>query len=221
MGYGSALGSPSVAVCSTSDRLRCSKGRSHCSSEKHPGGVISLRMADPTDKFEVIGRGDMKLNPFPTGRVDPLRSDGRHTEGSAWRASTLPARMASKCGHRCLGTGPSAASTNRPTSRLPIRLRGTALWNPFNQFYARLKLNFVYDRSLYDTTHELVSCPDGTSGPAGIPFIGPYPCGLSRQLRIVDLNPADFPGIATMASRTSKSISKTRPRIKLSCNARP
>jgi iron complex outermembrane receptor protein len=161
-----------------------------------PGGVISIRTADPTDKFEVIGRA---MHEFEAGenRGDIIVS-GPITE-------TLKGRLAATYGdeqgfYDNPGRGVAALGSRDPVSsklfpRKDYQIRGTLLWNPTSQFDARLKVNQVYDRTLYAGIQQYVQCPEGT-GPVpglGIPFMGGEDCKRDRTIPTVDYNPASFP----------------------------
>ena len=164
-----------------------------------PGGVIALRTADPTDRFEVIARaGHEFLANEHRGEVivsgpvtDTLglrlaamydNSDGFFTNAA------IPAP----------GTGALAPrhSTNPPDRNYIVR--GTAVWKPSSQFDARLKINQVHEFSDEGGAEQMISCPDGVGAVPGfgIPFLGGgEDCKKDRTLRVVDLDPNAFKGV--------------------------
>lgn len=163
-----------------------------------PGGVISIRTADPTDQFEVIARTAYEFESL-TNREEAIIS-GPVTD-------TLKLRLASmyssgqgyfyNTGVAVPGTGAVTPTDSRGPGSTEYNIRGTALWSPWSQFDARLKLNLVHDRSINQEADQLTSCPEGsTFSPVGISFIGSTDnCQLSRNNRVVWMNPGDFPGI--------------------------
>jgi len=161
-----------------------------------PGGVIALRTADPTDKTEIIARAGYEFE--ARGPRAELILSGPVTD-------TLKLRLAgnystSKGYFRNVGVPITATGAENPQhGRNPntedYMVRGTALWNPSSQFDARLKVNLTHSRMEGDT-YQYVNCPDGAgAAPAGVPFLGGDDCKLDRKVRIVSMNPANFPGI--------------------------
>jgi iron complex outermembrane recepter protein len=163
-----------------------------------PGGVISLRTADPTDKFEVQATTSYEFE-ARTNREEAIIS-GPVTD-------TLKLRLASMYstsdgyfynrGEAIPGLGGATPTDPRAPGSTDYIIRGTALWNPVNQFDARLKLTIAHDRIIAQENNAYTDCPQGSSfAPLGIPFLGVGdPCGISRNLYAVWLNPASFPGI--------------------------
>jgi iron complex outermembrane receptor protein len=162
-----------------------------------PGGVIALRTADPTDRFEVVARAGYEF-------------EAREAHGelivSGPLSDTLKARLAGMYSKsdgyfRNLAVATPGAGGLTPKDRREpgsegYVLRGTVLWNPSSDFSARLKVNLVRDRVIDSATYQLASCPDGPgSAPAGIPFIGGDDCKLDRNLRVVFMDPQVFKGI--------------------------
>jgi iron complex outermembrane receptor protein len=102
-----------------------------------PGGVISIRSADPTDKFEVIGRAAYEfesVNPRgelivsgPVTDTLKLRLAGMYSTADGYFENV---------GTPLPGTGVVAPNKHAPDSR-DYQVRGTALWNPVSQFTAR------------------------------------------------------------------------------------
>lgn len=161
-----------------------------------PGGVIAMRTADPTDQFEVMlragyefeareARGELVVSGPITdtlkGRLAAMYSEA----DGYFKNAAVPAP----------GTGARAPNRREPESE-SYMIRGTLLWNPTDQFSARLKANLVHDRAINAETFQLTSCPDGPgSSPLGIPFIAGDACRLDRESRVVFMNPASFPNI--------------------------
>jgi iron complex outermembrane receptor protein len=163
-----------------------------------PGGVISLRTADPTDQVEVIGRAGYEFE--AKQRTGDLIVSGPITD-------TLKGRIAGTYSaqdgfYYNKATGLAALGSRDPTksrvgSSKSYQIRGTLLWNPTSQFNARLKVNQVHDRTLYAGTEQYVQCPEGTAPlpGLGIPFLLGEDCKRDRTERLVPLDPASFPGI--------------------------
>jgi len=182
-----------------------------------PGGVISLRTADPTDKFEVIARAGYEFEAReargelivsgPVTETLGVRIGGSYSAGDGYfknRAEPI------------LSTGAAAPMSREPRPR-NFMIRGTVLWKPTDNFSARLKVNHAYDKNIDAELSQLANCPDGPgqafglgSGVPGsdippapnfltpvdpIPFIGGDDCKLDRDIHIVYLNPDFFPGV--------------------------
>jgi iron complex outermembrane receptor protein len=162
-----------------------------------PGGVISIRSADPTNTQEIIARlgYDLEARQVRTefiasgpltdtvkGRLAMMYSNGQgyfNNGGSAVPGSG--------------GVNPDLHSSGNST----FFLRGTLLWNPTNKFDARLKVNYINDYVRDAETGELDDCvnPGGANfAPAGIPFIANDDCKLNRDYRNVYMDPKYFPG---------------------------
>lgn len=182
-----------------------------------PGGVISLRTADPTDKVEAIVRAGWEFV-AREARAELIMS-GPLTE-------TLGARLGLSYSTAdgyfkneavpIVSTGAAAPHDREPEPRSFIA-RATLLWRPMENFSARLKLNHVWDHAIDAEVSQLANCPDGPgqafgfgSGAPGspippapnfltpvdpIPFIGGDDCKFDRDIHVVYLNPQFFPGI--------------------------
>jgi iron complex outermembrane receptor protein len=160
-----------------------------------PGGVISIRTADPTDKFEVIARGGYEF-------------EAREKRGelivSGPISDTMKARLAGYYSDqdgffKNIVSGPipplggALASGRLPASKNWM-VRGTLLWNPASDFNARLKLNSAHDRVRDSGVYQLAKCPEGVGPVFGLPFINPAEdCHLDRKVSWVQLDPAAFP----------------------------
>lgn len=164
-----------------------------------PGGVISLRTADPTDEAELIarvgyefegdeGRGELILS-GPLGPTVKGRLAGMYAAGKGYFRNNAVEQ----------GFGAMTPTQRRePRPRNHI-LRGTLLWEPSDSFDARLKVNFVRDKATGNPeTAQLANCPDGPGQSFGIPFIGGDDCRMDRDLGNVYMDPAAFPGAPGM-----------------------
>jgi iron complex outermembrane receptor protein len=164
-----------------------------------PGGVISIRTADPTSKFEVIARA-----------AHEFEADENQGEFiiSGPLTDTLKGRLAAQYDSsegyfENLSFGNALFGSRDPThSHQPDKnymIRGTLLWNPTSAFDARLKINQARDRQEEAGAEQAVLCPEGTGplvlGPGfAIPFMSPNDdCKLDRQFTVVDYNLASFP----------------------------
>jgi iron complex outermembrane receptor protein len=165
-----------------------------------PGGVIAMRTADPTDRFEVIARGGYEFEARqrqgdlivsgPVSDTLKLRLAGRYLKEDGFFKNEAIADP---------GTGALPPENRRSAEVKSYIVRGTALWNPTDAVSARVKLNLVHDNSPEGGAEQMVSCPDGV-GPvvpfANIPFLGGgEDCKKNRVLRVVNLDPNAFPGI--------------------------
>jgi iron complex outermembrane receptor protein len=161
------------------------------------GGVISLRTADPTGTPEVIARAgyefearSKRLELILSGPVTDtlkLRLAGMYLNSDGFFKNPAGTGLAS--------TGAIPAS-NRLLGDKMFIVRGTALWNPNDQFDARFKATFTRDHLENGSIGQFKSCPDGSGGvpPFNIPFIGNDDCVLDRTFTTVGLNPADVRG---------------------------
>jgi iron complex outermembrane receptor protein len=163
-----------------------------------PGGVVSLRTADPGDKPEVIARFGYESEAIQ-----------KHAEliVSTPVTSTLGVRLAGSFNdsggffhNRAVaapGTGAENPAPNRISATQSEIVRGTAVWKPVDAFDARLKLNWAKDATQGDAgLGQLTSCPNGKIAPDGIPFMNPDDdCSLDRNIYVVSMDPAAFPGI--------------------------
>jgi iron complex outermembrane receptor protein len=160
-----------------------------------PGGVISLRTADPTNEYEIIARAGYEFE-----------ARERRFEGivSGPLTDTLKARLA---GFYTNDDGYLKNIVQVPlpplggavgSKRLPAdkswMLRATILWNPTSQFDARLKINNIHDHIIDPGVYQNAYCPEGTAPVFGIPFLYPGDnCHLDQKIAWVELNPKAFP----------------------------
>jgi iron complex outermembrane receptor protein len=163
-----------------------------------PGGVVSLRTADPGDKPEAILRLGYESEAIqrhaelilsaPVTRTLGIRLSGSFNDSGGFfynKATVAP------------GTGAEAPAPNRISATQSDIVRGTVVWKPADVFDARLKLNWTKDSTNGDAGQgELTSCPNGKIAPDGIPFINPNDdCSLDRNIYVVSMDPAFWPGI--------------------------
>jgi len=161
-----------------------------------PGGVISIRTADPGDELEVIGRaiygfeaqekrGEMIVS-APLGDTLGFRFAAMYSDDNGYffnRAVAVP------------GTGAVTPKSDRYNAQEEYIMRGTLLWRPSDAFTARLKVNNTV-KEVIGGGSPLGSCPDGNGAPVGIPFINPNDdCKVDRTAYIVDVDPAAFPNV--------------------------
>jgi iron complex outermembrane receptor protein len=161
-----------------------------------PGGVIAIRTADPGDELEVIARasygfeaqekrGEMIVS-APMSDTLGIRFAAMMSDDNGYffnKATALP------------GTGAKDPSSDRYNAQQEYILRGTVVWEPTDDFSARLKINNT-KKELIGGSAAYGSCPDGNGAPAGVPFINPNDnCKVDRTVYIVDLDPASFPEV--------------------------
>ncbi|KHK92599.1 TonB-dependent receptor [Novosphingobium malaysiense] len=167
-----------------------------------PGGVVSIRTADPGPEPEVIGR---------LGYEFYART--MHGEGivSGPVAPGLGIRLAAAVntsdGYFYNDAGAiSALGGVQPPDRLghnhAIYLRGTLLYDNGGPFTARIKLNHSNEYNEGGGPFQYKSCPEGTASylpSLGIPLPGFFApgedCQVDRHTAIVYLNPETFGGL--------------------------
>ena len=162
-----------------------------------PGGVISMRTADPTDRLEIMaragyefegreGRGELVVS-GPLTDTLKARFAGMYAAGDGYfRNRAVPVA----------GTGAASPYDREPRPR-NYQMRGTLLWNPSDSFSARLKVNLVRERAVNASAFQLRNCPEGTGAVPGVAyaFSGGDDCQLNRTFHVVYMDPAAFPGI--------------------------
>ena len=181
-----------------------------------PGGVISLRTADPGDRFELIGRASYEFE--AREKRGELIISGPVSDTLGLRLATTYSAADGYFRNLAVpvpGTGAAAPGRHEPEPRNFI-IRGTAVWKPMTSFSARLKLNHTYDRTTHGELYQIKRCPEGTGGfgfgsgapgspipPAPnfltpvdpLPFLGNDDCNLNRDIYHVYIDPASFPGV--------------------------
>jgi iron complex outermembrane receptor protein len=167
--------------------------------KNNTAGVISLRSADPTDKFELIARAgyedeaeEKEIDFILSGPVTDtlkLRLAARYSEQEGYfrnEAQGLPQ----------LGGLTPAFKNYAPVEESTIR--GTVLWEPTDSFSARLKLNHNdYRMDGGATPQQIAYCPDGTApaAPNTVPFMSGEDCRIDKVLLLTWFNPNAFNGI--------------------------
>lgn len=165
-----------------------------------PGGIIALRTADPTDELfaslrygyeaEAINHRAEMVLAGPVSQTLGFRIAALYEDSRGFFKNLAIADPA---------TGSRAPDTVRNPSSESLVIRGTALWEPTEDFTARLKVTHAKDDRLGGIARQYVSCPDGTDPPSpgiGVPFLGGgEDCKLDRVIRMAYMDPAAYPGI--------------------------
>jgi iron complex outermembrane receptor protein len=186
-----------------------------------PGGVISIRTADPTDKFELIMRAGYEFE--AAEKQGEIIVSGPVTD-------TLKARFGVRYDTQdgfydniAIGIpalGGRTPTFNKVSPEKTYLMRFTALWNPTNQFDARLKVNQARDIVQEANPEQVVFCPEGNGPIFGIPFMSPLDtCKQDRQLAVVDYNPASYPAGLPNGGTTYNETTQTYGTLEL--NYRP
>ena len=162
-----------------------------------PGGVVSLYSANPTDRFELEAgagyeveartwQGDLVVS-GPVSDSFGLRLATRYSNSDGFFKNPATALA---------GTGGFTPNINRLPGAESWIVRGTAILNASSSFDARLKVNYVKDRSTWGGSQQYSSCPDGTTPPTGrLPYLGGgEDCVFDRTFLLVGIDPAAFPG---------------------------
>ncbi|MDE2410256.1 MAG: TonB-dependent receptor [Sphingomonadales bacterium] len=165
-----------------------------------PAGVISLRSADPTDKFELIARAGYEFE--AKEKVGELIISGPVSDALKLRLAT---RYSDQEGffrndaQVIPGLGSIDPTDRRVTPTKDLILRGTALFAPGGGYTARLKTSYEYT-NIQGTWpgNEIGYCPEGTGGvaPLNIAFIGGDDCKVNRSIRVAWPDPTVFTGLS-------------------------
>jgi len=163
-----------------------------------PGGVISLRTADPTDELELVARAGYEAE-----------ARNRVVEGiaSGPLGTGLKLRMAAQYGetdgffkNNAVATpnsGAAGPSSKRNGEGKYVKFRATLLVAPSETFDARIKFNYVFDHINNGGTIQNVLCPDGVNAPLGRFFVQPTDkCRLDRYVPSVDQDNAALPAFS-------------------------
>lgn len=200
LGQGLAFGSAMFDVA----QVEVLKGpQSLFYGKSSPGGVISIRTADPTSDLELIARGGYEF--VSREWRGELIASGPVTETLGARFGVLYSRANGYFRNTAVavpGTGAMTPDHVRMPRPRNFVARGTLLWNPTDTFSARLKVNHAYDRATNAELKQLANCPDGP-GRAFVPFppLAPVPfmagddCKFNRDASTVYLDPASFPSV--------------------------
>ncbi|MCB2080469.1 MAG: TonB-dependent receptor [Novosphingobium sp.] len=167
--------------------------------KNNTAGVISLRGADPTDEFELIARAGYEFEADeafgelivsgPVSNTIKARLAARYSDAKGFFRNT---------GQPLPGLGTLAPKYRRMNNTEQLILRGTILFDPSEDYNARLKVNYVDDR--WNGTagdSQLALCPDGLGGvpPLNIPFLTGSECKLDRYVQVGDLDPDFWPNV--------------------------
>jgi iron complex outermembrane receptor protein len=158
-----------------------------------PGGVISLRSADPTDEFEVMARGGYEF--VARNKLAEFVVSGPVTD-------TLKARLAVHLSDEdgyfrntsvaLPGYGSISPVHRRYPSTESWMVRGTVLFDPNEAYSARLKVNYTSDNTQGATSPtQVVYCPDGTT-PVTLPYMAGENCKIDRNFNLAWPDPAAF-----------------------------
>jgi len=170
-----------------------------------PGGVVSIRTADPGPDFEAIGRVGYEFN-ARTMRGEGVIS-GPVAEGLGLR---LAGAVNSSDGYfRNTAVAIPALGGVQPRDRLgknnAVYLRGTLLYDTGGTFTARLKLNHSDEYTEGGGPFQYKVCPEGTldylpSLGINVPsFFAPgEDCKVDRKAPIVYLDPEAFGGLPNL-----------------------
>lgn len=164
-----------------------------------PGGVISIRTAGPGDQREILVRHGYETE--AREHRTELIASGPVSDTLGLRLAAVYSDMDGYFDNKAValpGTGAHNPRHRRFAPREEWLVRGTARWTPTERFDAQLKVNVMHSRVDGDGGGmQTASCPDGlVPPPPGIPFVGGgEDCRIDRTIRIVDLDPAAFPGI--------------------------
>jgi len=170
-----------------------------------PAGVIAIRTADPTDETEVRLRAgyefeaeEMLGEVVASGPVTDtlgLRVGVQYSDMNGYFENNAVASTTPFLGIPPVGDLGAAPVTNEDyPNKEELLLRGTALWNPTDDFSARFKLNYADMDSQGDGGDvQLVDCPEGTASLFS-PFdlTGPD-CDADDEQNLIYLDPASYP----------------------------
>lgn len=132
-----------------------------------PGGIISTRTADPTDRFEVGGNIGYEFN------ADEVRGEGFVSgpiaDGLGARLAVYGSSMKGWVRNLVPATDPFATDGQRTPDRDEYAIRGTLKYDNGSPFRARFKLayNNVKDNSSTANV-QMVDCPTGTPFAGGL-----------------------------------------------------
>jgi len=162
-----------------------------------PGGVIALRTADPSDEFELIARVAYEFEARER-RAEAIVS-GPLSDAFKVRVAAAVGKQDGFFRNTATGNpllGGAGPSSRRLGPAKDYKLRGTILVTPSSSFDARIKFNRAVDDTNYAGTNHNVFCPDGVGPVGGRQYLDPNDnCKLDRDVSLVDLSPAAFPGV--------------------------
>lgn len=168
-----------------------------------PGGVISIRTADPSDEVELIARASYEFE--AREKRGELIYSGPLSDTVRGRVGLLYSNADGYFKNRAVAE-PGTGAQTPPNSRNPqprnLVARGTLLWDPSDDVTVRVKFTHAYDRQVNAELKQLADC-FGREGIAfspfppvpPVPFIGNDNCRYDRVANTVFLDPAAFPGV--------------------------
>lgn len=160
-----------------------------------PGGIISTRTADPTNRFEVAGRLGYEF------RAREIRGEGYVsgplTESIGARLAFYGTTMKGWVKNLVPATDPFASDSRTP-NKDEYAFRGTLKFDDGGPFRARFKLSYNHVKDNSSTGNaQVVDCPTGT------PFVGgPVDCKADDNIVLASLGRA-FAGITALAGPLS------------------
>ena len=165
-----------------------------------PGGVIAVHSAGPTDEAEVILRTGYEFE-AETTQTDLIVS-GPLTDNLgvrlAYQTTDTNGFFTNAAEADPLGFGAVDPHYRDFGAEQSWIFRGTVQYEPTDRLSVLLKVNLTENRTDGDAGGlQLTSCPDGVGpGFIGIEFLGGgEDCRLDETVRIVDSDPAAFPGV--------------------------
>lgn len=178
-----------------------------------PAGVISIRTADPGDENELIVRTGYEFE--AEEKLGELIVSGPATDTLGLRLAAQFSDMegffeneSGVAAHPLFGSLGAIPVTNEDfPNQETLLLRGTSVWNPTDNFSARLKLNYSdVDTQGSGGEPQLVSCPEGTdsfmgtlagalTGTPPLEFIGGQDCKADDKSNFSYMDPAVFAGV--------------------------
>jgi iron complex outermembrane receptor protein len=187
-----------------------------------PAGVISVRSADPTDKFDIMLRGSYEIEGqekvgegYVSGPVADhlkLRLAGRYSSMEGYLKNVV-------------NVVPGFGARNPDSSDFPKKdewvVRGTALLDSGDNYTARLKYTTAGLRENgTNTVLDLTYCPDGTGpgAPGGFAWIGGNDCKLDNKLQAPWGTPQAFPLAPNNAipfTKTNQNFGSLEQNLKL------
>lgn len=164
-----------------------------------PGGVVSIRTADPTRELELIGRTGYE-SVAQEWRADAIIS-GPLTDSLGIRIAARYADMEGYFRNTAVAN-PSFGAVQPPRKfgdTSSILVRGTLVYRATDRLDLRIKANYTRDRQKHGSPFQLKSCPEGTTNYVPIPGMSFYSinedCRVNRKLNLVNLDPAAFGGL--------------------------
>jgi len=167
-----------------------------------PGGVVSIRTADPTDETEIIGTLGYEFN-ARTMRGEAILSTPI-TDSFGVRLAAAYTTTEGYFKNRAVAV--TALGAQQPPGRLGegdgVFARGTLLYQSPGNFTARLKLNYSNEYTEGGGPFQYKSCPEGTthylpSLGVNLPsFFSPNEnCKVDRETSSIYLNPSAYGGL--------------------------